>query len=118
MVIMNPSKLNKRITIQQEITNKKDEEGNPIPPEWKDVVTVWARTKTPFGKGFNYEIFAGNTENAVRTVNFFMRFRRGIDSKMRVLYDDRLFEIKAVVDVDEQHKETCLVCEERSIWQK
>ncbi|MDG1579320.1 phage head closure protein, partial [Bacillus cereus] len=50
--------------------------------------------------------------------NFFMRFRKGIDSKMRVLYDDRLFEIKAVVDVDEQHQETCLVCEERSIWQK
>ncbi|WP_423747714.1 hypothetical protein [Bacillus cereus] len=22
------------------------------------------------------------------------------------------------MDVDEQHKETCLVCEERSIWQK
>ena len=42
---MNPSKLNKRITIQKEITNKKDEEGNPIPPEWKDVVTVWARAK-------------------------------------------------------------------------
>ena len=38
-----------------------------------------------------------------------MRFRKGIDSKMRVLYDDRLFEIKAVVDVDEQHQETCLV---------
>lgn len=71
---MNPSKLNKRITIQQEITNKKDEEGNPIPPEWKDVVTVWARAKTPFGKGFNYEIFAGNTENAVRTVNFLCDF--------------------------------------------
>ncbi|WP_235634794.1 phage head closure protein [Bacillus mycoides] len=49
---------------------------------------------------------------------FFIRFRRGIDSKMRVLYEGRLFEIKAVVDVDEQHKETCLVCEERSIWQK
>lgn len=43
---MNPSKLNKRITIQQEITNKKkDEEGNPIPSEWEDVVTVWARAK-------------------------------------------------------------------------
>ncbi|MGR5998392.1 hypothetical protein ACT7DF_30705 [Bacillus cereus] len=52
-----------------------------MPPEWKDVVTVWARAKTPFGKGFNYEIFAGNTENAVRTVNFFMRFRRELIRK-------------------------------------
>ena len=47
-----------------------------------------------------------------------MRFRKGIDAKMRVLYDRRLFEVRAVVDVDEQHKEICLVCEERSIWQK
>ena len=84
----------------------------------ENVVTVWARAKTPFGKGFNYEIFAGNTENAVRTVSFFMRFVEELIRKWRVLYDNRLFEIKAVVDVDEQHKETCLVCEERSIWQK
>lgn len=115
---MNPSKLNKRITIQQEITNKKKMKKESNSVRMGRCCHCLGKSKTPFGKGFNYEIFAGNTENAVRTVNFFMRFRRGIDSKMRVLYDDRLFEIKAVVDVDEQHKETCLVCEERSIWQK
>ncbi|PEQ54012.1 phage head-tail adapter protein, partial [Bacillus cereus] len=49
MMQMNPGKFNRRMTIQQEFTNKKDEEGNPIPSEWKDVITVWARAKTPFG---------------------------------------------------------------------
>lgn len=113
---MNPAKYNRRIVIEQK-TSTKDEEGNSIPTVWKELSNSWARVKTPFGKGFNYEMVAGNAEQAVRTINFFIRFRKGLDSKMRVRYQGRLFEIKAVVDVDEQHKEICLVCEERSNWQ-
>ncbi|WP_459503077.1 phage head closure protein [Bacillus sp. C1] len=114
---MNPSKLNKRIVIEYKMSEEKDEEGNVIPSEWKEFATVWAKAATPFGSGFNSEVFKGNAEFVIKLINFTIRYREGINSAMRVRYDDKLHEIKSSIDIDEQHKEICLICEERSNWQ-
>ncbi|MGX5507194.1 head-tail adaptor protein [Bacillus toyonensis] len=114
---MNPSKLNKRIILERKSSETKDEEGNAIPSEWKEFVKVWAEAKTPFGTGFKSEIFQGNAEFVIKLINFTIRYRKGINSAMRARYDGKLYEIKSVIDIDEQHKEMCLICEERSNWQ-
>ncbi|MDZ5609746.1 phage head closure protein [Bacillus pseudomycoides] len=113
---MNPAKFNKRIVIEK-LTGTKDEEGNSIPAEWKEFVSVWAKAETPFGSGFNSEIFKGNAEFVIKLINFTIRYKEGITSAMRVRYQNRLFEIKSAIDIDEKHKEICLICEERSNWQ-
>ncbi|EOP95750.1 phage head closure protein [Bacillus cereus] len=113
---LNAAKLNKRITLEHK-AEMKDEEGNALPSGWKEFAKVWAEPKTPFGTGFRSEIFQGNAEFVIKLINFTIRYREGIHSAMRVRYDEKLYEIKSVIDIDEQHKEMCLICEERLNWQ-
>lgn len=113
---INSAKMNKKIVIEQKVSSTKDEEGNVIPAEWREFTTVWAEPKTPFGSGFRSEIFQGNAEFVIKLINFTIRYREGITSAMRVRYNNRLYEIKSAIDIDEQHKEICLICEERSKW--
>ncbi|MBW3491135.1 phage head closure protein [Bacillus sp. FDAARGOS_1420] len=113
---LNAAKLNKRIILEHK-TERKDEEGNVRPSKWLEFVKVWAEPKTPFGTGFRSEIFQGNAEFVIKLINFTIRYREGIHSAMRVRYDEKLYEIKSVIDIDEQHKEMCLICEERLNWQ-
>ncbi|MFD0768868.1 phage head closure protein [Bacillus sp. CGMCC 1.60114] len=115
---MTLAKWNKRIVIEHKTSETKDEEANTIPAEWKEFATVWAKPQTPFGSGFRSETFQGNAEFVIKLINFTIRYREGITSAMRVRYKGRLFEIKSAIDIDEQHKEICLICEERSNWQE
>lgn len=114
---LNAAKLNKRIILERKIAETKDEEANVRPSKWIEFVKVWAEPKTPFGTGFRSEIFQGNAEFVIKLINFTIRYREGINSAMRLRYDGKLYEIKSVIDIDEQHKEMCLICEERSNWQ-
>lgn len=114
---LNAAKLNKCIILERKISETKDEEGNVHPSKWLEFVKVWAEPKTTFGTGFRSEIFQGNAEFVIKLINFTIRYREDINSAMRVRYDGKLYEIKSVIDIDEQHKEMCLICEERSNWQ-
>nr|WP_088327733.1 phage head closure protein [Bacillus cereus] len=114
---LNAGKMNKQIILEYKTAETKDEEGNTLPSEWEEFTKVWAEPKTPFGSGFRSEIFQGNAEFVIKLINFTIRYREGVNSAMRVRYGGRLYEIKSVIDIDEQHKEICLICEERSNWQ-
>ncbi|GAB6614062.1 MULTISPECIES: phage head closure protein [Bacillus] len=114
---LNAARLNKRIILEYKTSETKDGEGNTLPAEWKEFAAVWADPKTPFGSGFKSEIFQGNAEFVIKLINFTIRYQEGVNSAMRVRYDGKLYEIKSVIDIDEQHKEMCLICEERSNWQ-
>ncbi|HDW3057942.1 TPA: phage head closure protein [Bacillus cereus] len=114
---LNAAKLNKCIILERKISETKDDEGNVHLSKWLEFVKVWAEPKTPFGTGFRSEIFQGNAEFVIKLINFTIRYREGINSAMRVRYGGKLYEIKSVIDIDEQHKEMCLICEERSNWQ-
>ncbi|WP_242302067.1 phage head closure protein [Bacillus cereus group sp. BfR-BA-01423] len=114
---LNSADLNKRIVIEHKTSETKDEEGNVVPAEWNEFAKPWAKPETPFGSGFRSEVFQGNAEFVIKLINFKIRYQEGINSAMRVRYQNKLFEIKSAIDVDEQHKEICLICEERSNWQ-
>lgn len=90
---MDSSKLNRRITIQ-EYKGGTDDAGFPTPPVWMDIVTLWADREPLSGK----EFFAAAAVQAENTVRFRIRYRKGINTKMRILHDGFTYEIYAVLD--------------------
>jgi SPP1 family predicted phage head-tail adaptor len=104
--MMQAGKLRHRIVLQK-VTMMRDEEGNAV-ETWSDFVTVWASVEPIRGREY-FEAAAINTENDLR---FVIRYRSGITSEMRVWYNDRIFDIQSVIDIDEAHKELELICKE------
>ncbi|MGI6711877.1 MAG: phage head closure protein [Bacillota bacterium] len=105
---MKAGKLRHRVTLQ-EFVEVVDEYGTPIGSGWQDVATVWAAVE-PF-KGEEY-IQLQNTQ-AELTAKVTIRYLPGIKPAMRVLYGDRVFDIKSVIDPEERHRELQLMCVEK-----
>jgi SPP1 family predicted phage head-tail adaptor len=105
---MNIARLNRRITLQRR-ESVKDDEGI-VTEGWADVAAVWAAVEPLRGR----EYFTAAAVNQENTVRFRMRYRPGVTSEMRVLYDGRIYDINSVIDVNESHQEIQLMCEEVS----
>lgn len=103
---MRIGQLRRRITIQQpvEVT---DQYGTPA-IQWQEFATVWAAVEPIRGREY---ILLKNT-NSELTVRIRIRYLPGVTNAMRVVYDDRVFNIESVIDVDERHKEMHLMCAE------
>jgi SPP1 family predicted phage head-tail adaptor len=77
---------------------------------WTEVVTVWANVVPLTG----VERIAAMQAAAALTHRVEIRYRPGITAKHRGVYAGRVFEIRAVIDVDEAHDEMHLLCEEKA----
>lgn len=84
---MEAGKLNKRITIQK-LLPKTALSGQQT-GEWVDVCTVWAQVKCTSPRSINDD---GVVQHEA-TYKFFIRKRKGITAQMRVLWDDRIFNL-------------------------
>ncbi len=103
---MRAGDLRHKVTIQQK-TITKDTEG--IPSEtWTDFATVWAAIEPLQGR----EFFSAQAINAQVTTRIRIRYLAGISPTMRVSYGTRIFDIQAVIDVEERHLELQLMCQE------
>ncbi|ALC80445.1 phage head closure protein [Bacillus gobiensis] len=106
---MNPGKFRHRIIFQQINPGAVDEEGFPLPDgQWADVMKAWAMAKTVSGREYHE---ASATQNE-RTTRFIIRYRNGLSEDMRVKYQDRIFEIEAILPDDEVRKTLTVVCKE------
>lgn len=103
---MNPGKLNKQITLQQQRPSK-DGEGISI-SVWVDLATIWASVEPIRGR----EYFQAAAVGAESTVRIRIRYREGITTDLRVLYGSRKFNIRSAIDPEERHRELHLMCEE------
>lgn len=103
---MNAGKLRHRVTIQQLV--KTDDGYGGIVETWQDVATVWAAVEPLRGN----ERYRAQQVQAELTHKVIMRYRAGIKPQMRLLYGNRIFEIEAVIDVEERHKWIELLCAE------
>lgn len=95
---MNPAKFDSRITFQVN-GQTYDEDGYPI-EGWTDVKTVWAMIKTLTGK----EVFQAMTTKTEYTTRFVIRYTTGLNTDMRILYKNRIFNIQSIINDDEQNK--------------
>jgi len=103
---MDFSKLRNRVIMQQNqpTINAFGEETE----QWVDIATVWAAVEPIKGR----EFFAAQKENAETTVIISIRYRKGISSDMRILFDNKIFEINVIIDPDERHAELQIMCRE------
>lgn len=110
---MNPALFRHKITFQSppdpEAVN---ENGFPI-KEWKDFKTAWAMVKTPNDKSSNAEFYEAATTYARNTLTFVTRFTKGIHSDMRIIYNEKVFEIVATpINDNERNKTLTIVARE------
>ncbi|SCY25308.1 phage head closure protein [Alkaliphilus peptidifermentans] len=103
---MKIGKLRHRITIQ-EYQATRDSFGAEV-KEWVDIKTVWASIEPLSGR----EYFSAKQINAEVTTKIRTRYLKGIHPKMRVLFNDRIFEILSVINVEEKKRELELMCKE------
>jgi SPP1 family predicted phage head-tail adaptor len=103
---MHIGELRKRVTIQAETSVADGAGGYAL--AWTDVSTVWAEIRPISG---NKIFIAQHLEGHV-THQVFMRFQSGITTDMRLTYNGRLFNVRAVLNTDETNQWMELLVEE------
>ena len=104
--MLDPGKLNRRITIQSPSTER-DISGTPK-KSWSDVLTTWASIRAATSR----EVYAVASFVSTLSHVITIRYRSGvtITHAMQVLYAGRKFEIQAVSDPDEGREQLQLLC--------
>jgi SPP1 family predicted phage head-tail adaptor len=98
--------LDQRITLQQ-ITETRDSFGG-VTETWTDVATVWAGISMLSGR----ESFAAQHVYAEATHRVIVRYRTGVDAKMRVKWGSKYLNIISVDETVRRKGMLVLVCEE------
>lgn len=89
-------RMDRQITIQYKDTERN--RGNePSEVGWIDwAVGVWARVDEVRGN----EEYRSDKETAYTIADFFIRYRNGIKEGMRILFNSRIYDIRAIIFVD------------------
>lgn len=96
--------LNRRVTIQQQ-SSTQDASGQVV-DSWSDVDEVW----TTKAHAASREFFAAQKVNAEITDLFTIRYRSGVTTKMRLLYDSKYYDILGADDPTGKRRELQLLC--------
>ena len=103
---MKCTKLTKRIVLQKQ-SDIRNEYGE-IFNIWEDVATVWAQVRPVTGKSF----FDAQQVNASITHQVIIRYRENVLPSMRVLFNNRSFDVLHVMNFDESNESIQLMCKE------
>lgn len=103
---MNPGRLNKKITLQK-LNSFRNEYGE-LNNEWQNTKKVWAEIKPLTGKSF----FSVRQVNSEVSHSIIIRYIENIQPDMRILYQDRVFDILYIIDFSEKHRMLQLMCKE------
>lgn len=106
MSILKIGKLKHRVTIQ-EYTTTRDSFGAEI-EAWVDIATVWASVEPLTGREY-FQMQQINTEISTKVT---MRFKAGVTVKMRLIYNNRIFEIISLINTEEKDVQLVLMCRE------
>lgn len=103
---MRAGDLRKRITIEQRSASQSA--SGEQSHAWTLVAVVSAAVEPMSGR----ELEKAQAVFAEVSHQVLIRWRPGITAKMRVSYDGRLFNIGAVIDENERHRQLTLLCVE------
>jgi len=101
---MNPGRLNRRVTLQQQ-TVERDTVGQ-AKPVWTDVVTVWAAVLPLRGREY-FESAKVNSEITVRVV---IRYRADVKPSWRVKHGADAYDIIEIINPADGKRELQLMC--------
>ena len=102
---MEAGKLDRRITIQQATVTRGA--GGGETRTWANLATVWANVRPMSGREFT----AGQQLGEV-TTTFQIRYRSDVVEKMRVSYDSKTYNIRAVLPSEDRKRFITLACTE------
>lgn len=98
-------KLRDKIIIQ-ELVQTPDGQGG-FEDKWQDKITVWANIKPLRGR----EFFQAQQIQSEVTHKMTIRYTTKIDETNRVVYNNRVFDIKSPpIDIDNRHRFLELLC--------
>ena len=101
--------LRHRVLIQQLLEGSPSQNaGGESSEDWSDVATVYAAVEPLRGR----EVFAAQQISSEITGTIRIRYRSGVNSKMRCVFQSRNYDIFAVVDRDERNREMLLYVRE------
>ena len=103
---MNSGDLRKQVTFQAETPTTDSAGGYAL--VWTNVMTVWADIKPSSGQKYFVD---GHLEGHV-THHVTMRYQSGITTDMRMIYNSRVFNIRAVLNTNESNRWLELLVEE------
>ena len=86
-----------KITIESVVETRTG--SGAITESWETFKTVRAEVLPVSGR----EYFSAQTTNAQNTVKFNIRYVPNIDSKMRINYDSRIFDIQNIINYRERN---------------
>ena len=95
--------LHKKITIQQ-VTEGRTESG-AVTETWSTFAEPFASVEPVSGR----EYFAAQQVQAENTVKFRIRYQRGINPKMRILYNDNVYDIQSIINGSERNDELLIM---------
>lgn len=104
---MRAGKLNKKVTIEAPATATSQAGGTTT--KWQPVAeNIWAAIEPLRGREW---FDAGGTHSEVDT-RIRIRWRPGINSSMRVVYKERIFDIQHPAEIRSEKRELHLMCKE------
>jgi len=104
--LIQSGRLRHRITIQSP-TETQDTYGEPV-PTWSTYLTAWASVEPIKGR----EYWESQQINAEVTHKIIMRYRSGLNPKMRVSWGNRTFNIHSILnEYERDNKLTLMVTE-------
>ena len=107
MRLPNIGDLNRRVTLES-LVQTKDAEGGMV-DSWSAVATVWAKVANLSGNERRASSHGGQVAEA-RT-EFTIRYRAGLNAKMRVSYAGKIYNIRHINDFAEEHRFVVLTCD-------
>lgn len=106
---MRAGQLRHRVTIQT-LTVSQDGYGEPT-ETWSNTATVWGEVRPLIAQTREALTQASGQRVARQTFNVRLRWREGIaPATTRVLWDDQVLDVEAVMDPDGRRRELDLIC--------
>lgn len=105
-----PGQMRHRISFQR-FDGQRDAYGDPLEGEeehWHNAASVWASIKPLSGREF---YAAGQSQSEV-THKVSCRYRSGLDTAMRIVFQKRIFELISIIDWEERHESLLIMCKE------
>jgi SPP1 family predicted phage head-tail adaptor len=102
---MRAGRLTRRITIQVNSSSTTNGYGEKI-KQWTDQATVWAEKRDLSMR----ELFQAGQIYPEVTTAFIMRYSTGITPMNRIYFGGKYYDIRSVIDVDDQQRELRLLC--------
>lgn len=103
---MKAGALNRRVQIQANQSGL-DEYGEPLPATWTTIASPWASVKILSG----LQTIKEGVDVSVLKASIRIRYREGVTAAMRVVYQGRVFDVRAVLPDIARREYLDLVCE-------